>query len=759
MKAKEIYTYMSKIFNILPGLFVLAFLFSCSSDLEDWQQPGEETPIEFDFLLPDDGPQTRVKATFAAGDKIYVTAKVACVDNSDPGAPVETTVVKSSILRYDGSKFNPDPSSNRMMWPKDAVSAHFVAYYYPKVGAIEGAAPTAGSPVIIALPDLKEDTDDLLMANQDIVNMNGIVLLRFAHTTTKLRFHGLSPKAKYLELSCDGDYKLNNRITLTYSDTEGYSHEFGNDGNSGITIEKEVGSNDQDNTYTKALFFLDVAADWKGKKFTLTQFGEDRTKVKETQFEDGIKLYNMKKGRAYYVSFYGGTTNSALEEENRWYESASTLTFNSTDEIKAYFAGAGKNGLTCDLDFNNLLLDEAVISFPATRGIILGSGATFNGNHHAIRNVYVTGGLFNSIPAGATVKNLRLENVKVIAEDTDFAGLLAPSNSGTIENVRISGSNSIGTKNVSYVGGLVGENKGTVKTVQISGALAMETYMENNTESAKVFAVGGLVGYNDGGVSNTEINAGSLLKVAGEYTSGDIAIGGMIGYHAKSKTVTGCSTYVRVDATRMTARNSYVGGFCGVNRGTLTKNEAAGEVKGALFTMRSATGGFLGYTTSMTEKTAIAVVNGCGAMGNVSESKGTATTVSKPELYTGGFCGFSEIDLKNTYSVGTLTATEVFSGEQKTGALSGLISADKTIFNSFSTTRKGSADLPFNGEGTCKTQNAHYRGQMLSEQGVVLSATSATVVRLNNAVSSANGYWSWNSSATVYGGVPYLVKQ
>lgn len=761
MEKKYTYTF-NKAWGWLPGLFILIFLFSCSADDEDWQNPAEEIPMQFDFLLPDDGAQTRVKSAFSTGDKIYITATVTC-KNEFNGVTEE---VRSSILKYDGSKFNPDPSGQRLMWPADAVSGRFVAYYYPKdenlAPGTDAPAPTEGNPVLIHMSDLRESTDDLLMAKQEVVSMNGVVLLRFAHTTTKLRFHGLSPSAKYIELSTEENFEICNQIELTYSAAEGYNATFKNDGNPFIKLEKPTGIDDGKGTYTRSVFFLNVTTQWQGKKFKLTQYNEANEKIKETPLtEDGVNLHNMRTGRAYYISFYSGTNNKTLEEENEWYETKQALKFDNVEHIQAYFAGEGKDGLTRDLDFNNLLLDDPAIVFPQTRSITLGSN-TFNGNYYAIRNVYVKNGLFGNIPAGAKIINLRLENVKVIAdgeEGVTAAGLLSPSNSGTIENVRISGNNSLGTKGVQYVGGLVGENNGTITKVQISGSLTIDPYIENNTETTKVFAVGGLIGYNNGSVSSCEINAGSLIKPGGEYRSGEMGIGGMIGYHSKSKTVTDCNTYTRIDGTQMVAKNSYIGGFCGINRGTLTRSESSGEVKGALFIQRSGTGGFLGYTTSLTEKTAIAVVNGCGATGNVYESDGTQVVNSQSELYTGGFCGFSEIDLKNVYSVGMLNPSAGFAGIRKQGALTGLISADKTIYNSFSITQKGSADLPFNGEGTCKTQNAHYRSKMITEQGVVDSSTNATVTRLNNAVSSANGYWNWNYSASIYGGAPYLVKK
>lgn len=762
-----------KIYNIHNSWSLLLLLFvvcSCASEIDEWQTDAKETPIEFEFLMPDDGqPTTRTKTAFVDGNKVYVTAEVTLADGA--------AKVESTVLEWKSGKFQPAADSKRLTWPENAVSAMFRAYYLPET---HPTPPTGdGSSVTIPLNELRIDNpnanvayDDLLLAQQKIVNINGVVTLRFAHTTTRLRFNGLkeSTKITTLKLIPQGDdFSVNNQLVISYSAAGGYTHKFVNDGqDKGITITKDKGK-------TTADFFLNVTAEWEGRVFEFRQdikeAGDTSTELPKVTvlLDKTSKFSTMKKGRAYRLTFYSGSYNNTVEEEKWYKDKEDPIIFDTASAIQDYFKNEGKNGLTQDLDFNNILLDESItIEFPSTRGIEL--KRTFEGNYFTIRNVYVKNGLFNAIPSGISIKNLRLENVKVIADGVDAAGLLAPSNAGTIDNVRISGSNQIGTQNVSSVGGLVGINTGTIEDVQLSGALLMEPYMESD-KATKAFAVGGLVGSNTGAITNCEINAGGLLQPAGIYIAGEANVGGMVGSHVGSNVIIGCTTSVRVDATRLTARTSYVGGFCGVNKGNLSNktgstvgagNKATGEVKGASFLVRSATGGFLGYTTST-----IAVVNGCGATGDVTESACDKATATTPELYTGGFCGFSEVDLTNTYSVGALilTNTTIPVGTvRRKGALTGLISADKTISNSFSITDEpsGNKQLTFSGSddlaNICKARNSHLQGKMLTEQGVVDQGTDATIARLNNAVSGTNGYWSWNKSAVIYGGVPYIVK-
>lgn len=737
-----------KIYNIhtLWSLLLLFVVSACSSEADEWQPELKDTPIEFEFLMPDDGsPSTRNKTEFANDDKVYITAKVKTVDAGN----IELTQVVSSILEYQDGKFQPAPGKDRLVWPKNAVSAEFKAYYLPEGYSMENSSLT------IPLKELKEDgsNDDLLLAQQN-VNLNGVVTLRFAHTTSKLRFNGLLKDATTLKLIPQKeDFSITNQLVVSYSEEEGYTHAFENNSGigKGIIIEKKEGA-------TTAFFFLNVTSEWKDQVFEFTQEGALLAEPKKTLLRDASsRLSTMKTGRAYGLTFYSGNENQALKEENLWYGTKDKIVFDNVQEIESYMFG--RTELECDLDFNNILLDNPAIIFSTTRSIQLG-GKSFDGKHFTIRNVYVRNGLFEAIPSGASITNLRLENVKVIAENGEAAGLLAPGNAGTINNVRIGGSNQIGTKNVYSVGGLVGVNTGNIENVQISGALLMEPYMENDTETTKAFAVGGLVGSNTGSITNCEINAGGLLQPAGTYIAGEANIGGMVGSNTDTKTISGCTTFVRVDATRLAAKTGYIGGFCGVNKGKLSNNEANGEVRGSLFVSRSATGGFLGLTTSGT-----AMVDGCGATGNVTESACSKAAASS-ELYTGGFCGFSEIDLKNVFSAGTLIPASGVPGDavRRKGALTGLISADKTVYNSFSVTEEqgNAGSLTFSGsedpDNICKTQNAHLRGYMVSEQGVVEENIKATVARLNNAVSTANGYWSWNCSTAIYNGAPYIVK-
>ncbi|GEM_PF-6257741 len=751
-----------KIYKIhsLWSLLLLFVVSSCTSEIDEWQRAAKGNPIEIDFLMPDnERPETRTKTSLDDGDKIYLTAKVKLIDGSDDE-------IISTVLVYSSGKFQPSTAdgATRLTWPVKAVSAEFRAYYLPETHPTPpSATPPAGttSSVIIPLSELEidEKNDDLLLAQQKVVNVNGVVTLRFAHTTTKLNITGLKGSGIETTLKLTprkDDFKINNQLVISYSEAEGYTHKFENNGReNGITLTKTSGK-------TNAYFFLDVTKEWTGETFVFSQDkknGGDTSSdefPKETTLSDANSRFStMKKGRAYYMSFYSGSASKAVAEEQWHKENKEERSFTTKGEIQAYFNGEGKDGLQHDLDFNNILLDEPIdITFPSTRGVALEKD--FDGNHYTIRNVYVKNGLFNAIPVGRTIKNLRLENVKVIAENTDAAGLLAPTNAGTIMNVRIGGSNQIGTKGVTSVGGLVGINTGTIKTVQLSGALLMESSIEDDTDTGG-FIVGGLVGRNTGTITGCEINAGVLLLPVGSYQSGEASIGGMVGSHTGVNTISDCITSVRVDASNLIAGTSYVGGFCGVNKAKLNNNKATGEIKGASFLTRSATGGFLGYTTSVT-----AVVNGCGATGNVTESAADQVTGAS-DLYTGGFCGFSEIDLKNTYSVGKLTpTTTIIQGTtiRRKGALTGLISADVTIYNSFSITDDGSG-LKFSGSedssNICKTVNSHLNGKILDEQGVE-TGTVANIRMLNNAVNTSNGYWSWSQSSVIYGGVPYIIK-
>ncbi|MEM2878562.1 MAG: type IV pilin N-terminal domain-containing protein [Candidatus Hadarchaeales archaeon] len=151
-----------------------------------------------------------------------------------------------------------------------------------------------------------------------------------------------------------------------------------------------------------------------------------------------------------------------------------------SDFLKKHFA------LGCDIDANGFTIDS--ISKPGSGEEFTGS---FDGRGHVIKNLVIrgtssSGGFIGGIGTAGIIKDIGLENVRVIGGQS--AGALVGANYGTVTRCYATGV----VEGTSSVGGLVGTNSGTGK-ISESYSLCKVT---GNTHT------GGLVGWNAGSIEN-----------------------------------------------------------------------------------------------------------------------------------------------------------------------------------------------------------------------------------------------------------------
>ena len=183
----------------------------------------------------------------------------------------------------------------------------------------------------------------------------------------------------------------------------------------------------------------------------------------------------------------------------------------------------------------------------------------FDGGNYAITNLEIhtsessNQGLFGYVSSG-TVQNLKLENVSITAENSQYVGAVAGYNCGRIENCEVSGSVSGGTSvsGASSVGGVAGGNEGG----EVVGCSSTASVTANGNSSR----VGGVVGnnminaivaacyYETGTIiaSGSDTNAGGVVgrnngaQVVACYascnitTKPDYKAGGVVGYNDRS---------------------------------------------------------------------------------------------------------------------------------------------------------------------------------------------------------------------------------
>ena len=185
---------------------------------------------------------------------------------------------------------------------------------------------------------------------------------------------------------------------------------------------------------------------------------------------------------------------------------------------------------------------------------------TFNGGGHTITGLTVTGsdqyaGLFGRIGSGGTVKNVKLEGVKIESDNdmSSVGGVAGDSYDGNIENCSVSGSVS---GNNGTAGGVVGnQQKGS-----ITGCSSSATVNTGNT-------AGGVAGHTTMGAAMTASYATGDVTVENDGTSNAWA-GGIVGMNGGSSTLTAC--YAAGNVSGKGSGTIHVGGAVGENYGTLT---------------------------------------------------------------------------------------------------------------------------------------------------------------------------------------------
>lgn len=208
---------------------------------------------------------------------------------------------------------------------------------------------------------------------------------------------------------------------------------------------------------------------------------------------------------------------------------------------------------------------------------------TFNGGGHTITGLTVTGsdqyaGLFGRIGSGGTVKNVKLEGVKIESDNdmSSVGGVAGDSYDGNIENCSVSGSVS---GNNGTAGGVVGnQQKGSITGCSSSA-----------TVNAGI-AAGGVAGGTNIGASLTGCYAtGDVTLVSNDI--GTCYAGGVVGNNGSSSTLKACYAWGSVTGSKSSG-TVYVGGVTGSNDlGTLT---ACYHAKGTVNGPAGTTGGVAG---------------------------------------------------------------------------------------------------------------------------------------------------------------------
>ena len=346
--------------------------------------------------------------------------------------------------------------------------------------------------------------------------------------------------------------------------------------------------------------------------------------------------------------------------------------------------------------------------------------AKFNGNGHAISNLYInrvgenetaSDGLFGQTTEESEISNVRLLDVQV--SGVLVVGGMVGSNRGIIDGVYVSGNVSGKTE----VGGLAGSNLGEI--VDSSADVSVSGGDE----------IGGLVGVSDGRVAHS--SATGLV-------SGLVNVGGLLGYSRNSGIILG--SYF----TGSVAGNQVLGGLAGRNEGEIIGSYSAGTVSGKR-----------GENSLHIGELGLAAWKAGGLVGlnhhhgSISSSYSIARVIGTDRV--GGLVGFNVGTIIASYAAGDV------SGEDAVGGLVGQNSEGGVIVTSYATGRvtESSEDSDMLGslvgshgsEGRVIDSYWNTHGKMQQQgfsRGVASGARGVTTVQMQMPTSYSNIYSGWN---------------
>ncbi len=246
---------------------------------------------------------------------------------------------------------------------------------------------------------------------------------------------------------------------------------------------------------------------------------------------------------------------------------------------------------------------------PPFTGVFDGDGHTISNFTYVSTDLFAGGGLFGSVnDPNAEIKNLRLIDPNVVAEDGGGVGLLiACLSQGIISNCHVENGHVAGFMSV---GGLVGVISGDVRFPPPGE--------RGGRESVVVVRRGeGILRY---------------CSTNGVYVSGDSKVGGLVGSH-KRGTITHCHS------TGTVVGNELVGGLVGENTDTISDCFSTARVTG-----KGPVGGLVGYNSYS-----------YGANGRIMHCSSSGSVSG--DWSVGGLVGMSSTRISNCYSVGSVTGT------------------------------------------------------------------------------------------------------
>ncbi len=329
--------------------------------------------------------------------------------------------------------------------------------------------------------------------------------------------------------------------------------------------------------------------------------------------------------------------------------------------------------LTADIDLSSYQDINNSLIAPSTQGSNWQfNGLMFDGNfdgaEHTISNLHINAsgsnisylGLFGYIGSSAQIVNIKIQDCTIIGgPESNCIGGLCGFNNGTIEQCHISCLIEIGNL-AQYVGGLCGENHGTIRDCDTISTVISDYDEESGP-------LGGLCGANRGVINGCYANG----TVMGIY-----AIGGLCGTNMEQGIITNS------DASGNIMGKSSVGGLCGENSAVISQCHATTHVSVIDLDYEEGGDSLYEFIGGLCGWNYLGIISECYAAGIVWSRCHTSGI--------GGFCGWSNGTIENSYSLASVTSGEWseyiggFCGEKDNGTIDNCYASSPISVGQFS---------------------------------------------------------------------------
>lgn len=572
------------IYKLFPILLFPLFFSACSKEElgvlpEDDIQRVDGLPIDFNITISDNQPFTRgiynPRVNFETGDVLHITATF--TEDGEVSDPIYNSFVYDATARTWTMQLdpeNPNAEQEKMVWPNNADSGNFTAYYVPGSNYLLHKGESSPEVSLSALTGtvLTPDLDPLTGNSGDIV-YGHTVNLTMIHACAYLKIEdipsGISDIFWFSRFDDDNATLtgFNNAFKLSLSEENELTLDFFQQvdplNGGAVYIEGNTETEYIDGERQTFVGFFLEPGDYTS--FTIGYPG-DQVMINYLSYKKPIEEEvntNHLESNGYYtfnISKSTGVVRVTDPDEADWdkaeppyvkvdadefiwsvvngeeYSVEVTDENQEVQEVKVLEKTTNGVRMVCSVDMQNA---EYTIFPPSAKHPDswfepnLDNGKVFDGAKHYIMNL----GSPLLRTNNGTIRNIGIRNADItvvtdenpdqtikgeaspIAFTQNRQGSMCNNNLGTIENCRffdidfVAQVNATSSQESHSIGLVAGENSGTISGLEMSGDNTITLSNYTGSDVIPTLNVGGLIGQNLGTLSSVTVQEDKTLSI------------------------------------------------------------------------------------------------------------------------------------------------------------------------------------------------------------------------------------------------------